>query len=52
MMWLMEYKEKFLFFQLSYTNWTRQSYHFQACVFQIMVEITIKSMGAEKRANP
>lgn len=22
--WLMEYREKFLFFQLSYTNWTRQ----------------------------
>ena len=22
--WLMDYIEKFLFFQLSYTNWTRQ----------------------------
>ena len=31
-MWLMEYREKFLFFQLSYTNWTR------------LMAITLKSM--------
>lgn len=50
-MWLMEYKERFLFFQLSYTNWTRQSYRFQECTFQIMVEIAIESMGAEKEKS-
>lgn len=48
-MWLMEYKEKFLFSQLSYTNWTRQTaQNFQECIFQIMVETAVEGVEAER----
>lgn len=48
-MWLMEYKKKFLFSQLSYTNWTGQkAQSFQEYIFQLTVETAVEGMEAEK----